>query len=188
MKTIPKCKLHGKPIQILCKDCSNLLCVACIEAHTTHGCKDIIDLPSYATREILPKYKSQIDNFDQRKDSIEIMMKNFLDSTDNILQGLLQLKEKYEYGIKNINDAIVKFSKYVAQPSPFCYGIKELLINDYMEVRNAVIKEDMWCIIQKLGDKYATNVIGLEERSEERRAGKEWLRLRRARWWADYAD
>jgi len=161
MKTKPTCRDHNKLIQILCKECNSLLCVGCIEEHNSKECRGMIDLSTYASKELLPKYKDQIEFFDDNKDGIEESVKSFLDSSTNIHNGLIQLKEKLEYLLGHINSGIKTLSQYIPLTSSTAYKVKELLINEYMEVRNAVMKEDMWCIIQKLRVKDPTSVIGL---------------------------
>jgi len=155
------CRDHNKPIQAICTTCKELLCIKCNAFHIKKGCKNSIDLPSYATTELLPKYKSLIDDFEQRKYFIEAFVNNFVNSTEGIQQGLILLKERIEVLLEEVNNGIECLAKGISHPSLLHSAIKMILISEYNELKNAIHTEDLTFIIDKLNDQEFVNMVGL---------------------------
>lgn len=155
------CKDHNRPIQAICTTCKGLLCIKCNVQHIKQGCKHSIDLPSFATTELLPKYKSLIDDFEERKYFIEALVSSFVGSTEGIQQGLLQLRERLATLLDEVNRGVEALAKGISHPSLMHGTIKMLLVNEYNQLTHAIQEEDLNYIISKLNDQELVNVVGL---------------------------
>lgn len=55
------CKQHGgQPIQLFCNTCSTPICVSCVPLHLAKGCKELLDLPTYAKTHLVSKLAAMV--------------------------------------------------------------------------------------------------------------------------------
>ena len=57
------CKDHKEPLSMYCVKCKIPICSGCSSKHIDMNCGKIEYLPSYFSTNILPHYKSQLNNF-----------------------------------------------------------------------------------------------------------------------------
>lgn len=150
MEDSANCQLHGKPIQNICKCCKGFLCFKCYSLHTEKGCKEIVDLPSYAATELLPKYKARLDEFETQKDAIDQSIKDFSVSLESLRQQLFNLQEVLEQVLDNVHDTITVLSESLTLPS-LSYNTQKLFVaNEHQKLKDAVQRDDMGHIMKKL--------------------------------------
>eukprot|EP00826_Nyctotherus_ovalis_P032553 TRINITY_DN2622_c0_g3_i2.p1 TRINITY_DN2622_c0_g3~~TRINITY_DN2622_c0_g3_i2.p1 ORF type:complete len:135 (+),score=35.93 TRINITY_DN2622_c0_g3_i2:171-575(+) len=89
-------KEHNNPTSIFCPTCDSLICPECLASHIKKGCKGPKSLLSYATEELLPKYKAEIGNFEKQKGSFKESMEVFVSSAKSMKKELGRIKESAE--------------------------------------------------------------------------------------------
>ena len=124
---------NENPIHYHCLDCKRNICINCFKYHKTH--KHYFD-KDYISEIELEKIKNK---FDKSKSTIEINLSLIEKQINNYELQLKDLKELYEK-YKNINDKLIKISKYILEqynsflkskesiPYPFYFNIKNILL------------------------------------------------------------
>lgn len=62
MQGTTHCKEHGLELQIICKDCLDLLCPNCLGNYLKKGCKPLVGLLEH-TEELLKTFDDQLQSF-----------------------------------------------------------------------------------------------------------------------------
>ena len=165
MESNPVCKIHGKPILMVCTSCKELLCFKCPALHTEKGCKSSIDLPTYAAKVLLPKYRSQLDEYEKRKHFIQASAREFESSSEKLKNDLLKLKTKLESVLSYINATISLLKNGVVQSK---YGIVNNTIeNEYKLIKKAVEEENISYIVEKMKSKESSVILGMGDGEQQ---------------------
>ena len=142
------------------------MCFKCLTPHAKKGCKYPIDIFSYTKEQIMPKYKSQVENYAKRKSMIETSIKVFVGTSDEIRKSLIELKNKVEVLMKNINNSIealrIDINKLL-----YCSDMEQFLTDEYQGLVNAIENEDAEFIVKRFNYIRAVNMFELGE-SEKR--------------------
>ena len=90
------CAEHGETTNIFCETCDELMCPECLGPHSKKNCKFPISLLYYTKEQTLPKYKAELDMFERDKESFKKSVSDFINSSKNVKQQLIQLKDMTE--------------------------------------------------------------------------------------------
>eukprot|EP00826_Nyctotherus_ovalis_P026216 TRINITY_DN2048_c0_g6_i1.p1 TRINITY_DN2048_c0_g6~~TRINITY_DN2048_c0_g6_i1.p1 ORF type:complete len:476 (+),score=146.56 TRINITY_DN2048_c0_g6_i1:31-1458(+) len=161
MEQNPRCQEHGKKLNSYCLSCSSLLCFKCLSDHGKKGCKYPIDLPAFAAERLIPKYKAQLADFEARKETIEVSVKDFIVSAEGMRQELGTLRERLGALLETIESSIETITRGIDQSIPLQETIKRFLTDQYKDLQDAILNENMGYIIQRMNVKEAASVIGV---------------------------
>eukprot|EP00826_Nyctotherus_ovalis_P057818 TRINITY_DN7916_c0_g1_i2.p1 TRINITY_DN7916_c0_g1~~TRINITY_DN7916_c0_g1_i2.p1 ORF type:complete len:322 (+),score=74.18 TRINITY_DN7916_c0_g1_i2:25-966(+) len=166
MEDIASCRLHGKPIQNICKCCKGFLCFKCYSLHTKKGCKEIVDLPLYATTELLPKYKARLDEFEDQKEAIDQSVKDFSVSLESLRQQLFNLQEVLGQVLDNVHDTITVLSESLTLPS-LSHNMQKLFVaGEHQKLKDPIERDDMGFIMKRLENLDMPNTIPVGDSEE----------------------
>eukprot|EP00826_Nyctotherus_ovalis_P035014 TRINITY_DN2965_c0_g1_i1.p1 TRINITY_DN2965_c0_g1~~TRINITY_DN2965_c0_g1_i1.p1 ORF type:complete len:475 (+),score=120.69 TRINITY_DN2965_c0_g1_i1:111-1535(+) len=155
------CQEHGSPIQMLCITCNCFLCHKCLPFHDRKECKYPTDLTFYATDQLLPKYRVQVENFGKVKHLIDSSIRGYISSSKNLAEKLLELKKKLAKVIENIDVAVKAVSINIDLSDSLQDAVKLFLVNEYKNLEEAIVHEDMRYIISRISNKKLTKIIGV---------------------------
>jgi len=167
------CGEHSEAKNIFCETCNNLMCLECLNSHAEKNCKSPISLFHYANKQILPKLKAEFDKFEEDKDkekereSFEKLIREFIDSSKDIKQQLIQLKSITEKLIDNM-EALETLTNIADKASSYYDVIKESLKEKYESMKEAIINKDIKYIIENKGKGHdLKEVIGFYSKQKE---------------------
>jgi hypothetical protein len=110
----------------------------------------------------MPKFKKQLDNFDEQKSTIETSIKLFITTSDDIRSNLVELKGRITLLLESI-ETCTKSLKVDINKLLYCTDIKQFLIDEYNGLTNAIEKEDTEYIIRRFNYIRAVNMFELGE-------------------------
>ena len=163
----PKCKIHNKSIKSICMSCNTLLCYKCLSDHSKKGCKFPMDLVTYASERIVPKYKKQIEDYKRKKKSIEISVKGFINNSEAMKVNLEELKGKLEEVLEKVNNNIEMLARGVDESLPLADTLMHSLTSQCQNLEDAIEAEDMSVIVQRIEEGEVMNIVGASENEKK---------------------
>jgi len=158
MESQLKCKNHNHPIQMICPTCKELVCFKCLETHARKGCKNAIDIYSYAKQEVLPKVKAHLDDFSGKKFKIEKSIQDLSQSFKDTTKGLTKLKKLLIEILENAEEALKAMKGKMMQLSTAYTTRRTMLYNEHKKLVNAIANEDI---------NYLMYQISIQDKSNE---------------------
>jgi len=155
-----KCKEHGEFINAICTTCGGLMCFKCLTPHAKKGCKFPIDIFTHTKEDIMPKFKSQLDDFEKQKSTIEASIKLFVTTSEHIRSNLIELKRHISLLLESI-ETCADSLKVDINKLLYCNDIKQFLTDEYNGLLNAIEKEDAEYIIKRFNYIRAVNMFEL---------------------------
>ncbi len=148
----PKCKTHERKVRAVCLACKELMCFKCLGPHVEKGCKGgVVDLPSYASKSIVPRIEEMLKNLEQKRRKLEEAKKASAGALPEIKRSLRALKENTEKLLGEINKYIEALEGYNPDFAGSHYDtIKVALEQQLNEVKVAVLNDNMGPIIKTI--------------------------------------
>ena len=166
MEDLSICKDHGNPIQLICETCNKSICYECVKNHLIKGCQKITDLPTYGKDQLIPKFKSEIEDFEKQQLVIETSIDKFLSLSTGILTELTQLKVKMETLLMNINESIDIIKTEQLNPKRCTDYLKNNIIKKYETLIDSITNKDMEHLIDNINFKSESSFIKSEGNEE----------------------
>jgi len=163
MENVLLCKDHGSPIQMLCVTCNCFLCHKCLPFHDRKECRYPTDLTFFATDQLLPKYKTHLDNFIKVRHLIDSSIRGYISFSKSLIEQLAELKAKLINLIESIEVTIKAVSINIDVSDSLQDAVKGFLMNEYKNLEEAIAHEDMRYIISRISHKKLTKIIGVGE-------------------------
>jgi len=153
MENSINCKEHNKPLLMICSDCDSLLCLKCLESHSGKSCRYPISITTYAEKLLLPKCKEDLDAFENRRQILEEVLKDFVSASASIKKGLTELKKNAERLLENINKSLeyLQLDEQVIISSNNI--IKRKLEQKYKDLKRAIETENIEYIMDQVQNK-----------------------------------
>jgi len=160
------CAKHRETVNIFCETCDKLMCSECLGAHSEKNCKPPIGLLHYANKEILPRYKAELDMFERDKESFEKSISNFTSSSKNIKQQVIQLKNITEK-LLEVMEALERSTNTPYKASFYCYAIKKSFTEKYEDMKEAIINKDIKHIIKSRKEHDLKKIVEICSKQKE---------------------
>ncbi len=147
-----ECKTHGHPIQTICTECKQLMCLKCLCPHSEKGCRGVVmDLASYAEKNIVPRFEEMLKDLERQREKLEGSTKAFASTLPEVGRGLLMLKDKTEKLLVGINKALASLEGCDQDSARSPYStMKSALKQQLNRLKSAVASDNIGYIIETM--------------------------------------
>jgi len=160
------CGEHGGTINIFCETCDKLMCSECLGPHSEKNCKPPIGLLHYASKQVLPKCKGELDMFERDKESFERSIGNFISSSKDIKQEVIRLKNILDK-LLEIMEALERLTNIPDKASFYYDSIRKNLIEKYENMKEAITNKNMAYIIKNKGEHDLKTIVEIHSKQKE---------------------
>ena len=145
------CELHGEILNMYCPTCKIPVCTECTTIHTEKNCAKTEFLHLYFKDKILPLYKKQIDDFEEKKYEIEKSVNDYINSMSESRRKLIKVKLKLENILQKINQ-IIEIVPENPTPASLLHNVRKIdCMDHYVRLEEAIKRNnfvDMIGLIQ----------------------------------------
>ena len=160
------CGEHSETTNVFCEACNKLMCLECLGPHSEKNCKSPISLSYYANKQILPRYKAELDMFERDKQSFEKSISDFISSSKNIKQQVIQLRDIIEK-LLEIIEALERLTNIADKGSFYYDTIRESFTEKYENMKEAITNKDIKYIMKNREEHDLKKIVEIHSKQKE---------------------
>lgn len=157
------CKYHSKTIQMICKDCRDLVCYKCVSEHRKKGCSNVFPLLSYAEEEMLPLCKARLEHFKRNTQDVADAAQSLLALSKTIKPNLIKLRGKLEESVSIIGESIELLGGSEGELLASKESIERSLVLQYEELKDEIEKENVDYVVRRIGQPLQPDISDSEK-------------------------